>query len=295
MRDALPFFSIIIPTNNRPTQLDVCLESLARLDYPRDRFEVIVVDDGSRNPLEAVIAPFRSQLDVTLLSEPQAGPATARNTGAARAKGEFLAFIDDDCLAAPDWLRALVARLVEAPDRIVGGRTANALPNNQYSTASQLLVSYLYTYYDANFNQARFFASDNLALPTDRFQAIGGFDPSFPFAAAEDRDLCDRWLLRGYRMTYAPEALVHHTHPLTLCTFWRQHFNYGRGAFHFHKLHAQRTGQHIRIEPLSFYLNLLCYPLSHARDRRTILLAALLMLSQVANAAGFWWEAGLER
>jgi len=68
---------------------------------------VIVVDDGSEMPLEAVVAAFHDQLDVTLLTEPHAGPATARNTGAVRAKGEFLAFTDDDCTPASDWLQTL--------------------------------------------------------------------------------------------------------------------------------------------------------------------------------------------
>lgn len=93
-----PFFSIIIPTYNRPERLATCIQSLAHLDYSRDRFEVIVVDDGSPMPLEPVVAPFQNKFDVTLIKQPNAGPATARNTGAARASGQFLVFTDDDCM-----------------------------------------------------------------------------------------------------------------------------------------------------------------------------------------------------
>ena len=286
----LPVFSIIIPTYVRPEQLGACLQSLACLDYPRDYFEVIVADDGSEAPPEAVVAAFRDRFDVTLTTQPHAGPAAARNTGAAGAKGEILAFTDDDCAPAPDWLQTLAARFAAAPDHAIGGRTLNVLSDNMYSTASQLLIEYLYAYYNADHKPASFFTSNNLALPTASFYAIGGFDSSFPRAGAEDRDLCDRWLQHGYRMTYAPEARIYHSHALTLRTFCRQHFNYGRGALCFHHLRARRGSGRFKVEPVSFYLNLLRYPYSQMRDRRLCLLALLLAVSQTANAAGFFWE-----
>ena len=285
-----PFFSVVIPTYARARQLTACLQSLVRLDYACDRFEVIVVDDGSETPAEAVVAAFRDRINVTLLTQRHAGPAMARNTGAARARGEFLAFTDDDCAPAPEWLQALAECFAATPDRLIGGRTLNALPHNPYSTASQLLIAYLYTYYNACPDQARFFASNNLALPARRFQALGGFDTTYTRTAAEDRELCDRWLQHGYRMTYAPEALVYHAHALTFRGFWRQHFNYGRGAFRFREARAYRGQQRMRIEPLSFYVDLLRYPFSRARGRRALLLAGLLLLSQVAHAAGFFRE-----
>ncbi|MFB0545810.1 MAG: glycosyltransferase family 2 protein [Anaerolineae bacterium] len=287
-----PFFSIIVPTHARPGQLVACLQSLTRLHYPKDRFEVIIVDDGSEKPPEAVIASFRSQLDVTLLTQPHAGPAAARNTGAAQARGEFLAFTDDDCAPAPDWLKALAARLATAADCAVGGQTLNALPDNPYSTASQLIIDVVYAYYNANPAQARFFATNNLTVPADRFQAIGGFDAAlFPFAS-EDRDFCDRWLHHGYRMIYAPEVVVYHAHVLTLRTFLRQHFRYGCGAFRFHKARVQRDPGFSIVE-LEFYrklLGLLRDSLSQVPGRRTLPLAMLLVLWQVANTVGFLWE-----
>lgn len=283
-------FSIIIPTYARPEQLATCLQSLAYLDYPRNRFEVIVVNDGSEMPLEAVVAPFHSQFDVLLIAQPNAGPAKARNTGAARARGKFLVFTDDDCAPAPDWLKTLAARFATAPDCLIGGRTLNALPNNLYSTASQVLIDYLYKHYNADSNRSSFFASNNLALPADRFHALGGFDTTFPLPAGEDREFCDRWLHHGYEMIYAPEVQVYHAHKLTLPTFWRQHFNYGRGAFCFHQARSQRNDGRIKVEPLSFYFNLLTYPLSGALPQQALLLAALFVVSQVGNVAGFFWE-----
>jgi cellulose synthase/poly-beta-1,6-N-acetylglucosamine synthase-like glycosyltransferase len=261
---------------------------MARLDYPGDRFEVIVVDDGNATPPEAVVARFHDALDVTLLTQSHAGPGAARNTGAAQARGEFLAFTDDDCVPASNWLRALAARFVTAPEHAIGGRTLNPLLDNPYSSTSQTILELVYAYYNADPGEARFFASNNLALPTRQFRAIGGFDATF--ATSEDRDLCDRWLYHGYRMTYAPEALIYHAHPLTLPTFWRQHFNYGRGAFRFHQARGRRGSGPFGPEP-DFYVNLLRRALPLGGGRRSLPLAAILVVWQIANAAGFVWEA----
>lgn len=285
-----PFISVIVPTYARPRQLASCLQSLAGLDYPRDRFEVVVVDDGSEMPIEGVVARVRDRLDVTLLVQANAGPATARNTGAAQARGEFLAFTDDDCAPDADWLEALAACFEKTRGCAVGGRTLNALPHNLCSAASHLLIDYLYTYYDARSGRAGFFASNNLALPTDRFRTVGGFDTSFPLAAGEDREFCDRWQHQGYPLVYARDALVYHSHALTLRTFWRQHHNYGRGAFRFHQARAQREQGRIKVEPISFYSGLLGYPFSQARWPRGMWSALLLALSQLANALGFLRE-----
>ena len=138
-----PFVSIIVPTYNRPAQLAVCLQACARLDYPRDCFEVIVVDDRGTAPLDDIVARFYSELSIKLLKQNNSGPGAARNKGASEARGKFLAFTDDDCSPAPNWLRALVSQFIESPDCAVGGQTLNALTQNIYSTASQLLFDYL--------------------------------------------------------------------------------------------------------------------------------------------------------
>ncbi|MEC4894176.1 MAG: glycosyltransferase [Oscillatoria sp. PMC 1051.18] len=285
-----PFFSIVIPTYNRPERLNNCLESMTKLKYPRDRFEIIIVDDGSQMSLEPVVSPFCSYLEITLLKQANAGPASARNTGAKQAKGEYLAFTDDDCMPAPDWLNKLASRFVAQPDYLIGGRTINALSTNLYSAASQQLIDYLYGYYNHSSEKAQFFASNNIAVPTEIFHKIGGFDTCFPLAAAEDREFCDRWLQSGYRMIYAAEVCIYHAHYLTLPSFWRQHFFYGRGAFCFHQVCAKRAAKPIKVEPLSFYLNLLTYPFNQTSLRPGFIISWLLFLSQLAATFGFFWE-----
>jgi glycosyltransferase involved in cell wall biosynthesis len=290
MEKKKPFFSIIVPTFNRPDKLSDCLESLTHLDYPQNCFQVVVVDDGSKVTPESVVSRFLNHLDVTLLMQTHVGPASARNRGAKKAKGEFLVFTDDDCYPAPDWLNTLATHFLTRPDHAVGGQTLNVLTDNPYSTASQWVINYLFTYYNADPHHARFFTSNNLALPADRFHFIGGFNTNFPQAAGEDREFCERWLHQGYRMIYAPEALVYHAHPLTLSTFCLQHFNYGRGGFRFYQLRASRNRQRFKTEPLLFYLNILRYPLSQTQGMKRFSLLVLLFISQLANAAGLLRE-----
>jgi len=290
MMQKRPFLSIVIPTYNRPKQLATCLEACSRLDYPHDRYEVIVVDDGGVEPLDNVINRFHSRLRLKLLRQENAGPAAARNRGASGAGGEFLAFTDDDCVPAPDWLETLAARFVSWPNCAVGGGTFNALAHNRYATASQLLISYLITYYGSVPGRAQFFPSCNLAFPTKWFRDIGGFDVSFPRSAGEDRELCDRWQQRGHQMIYAPEARVFHAHHLTVTTFFRQHFHYGCGAFHYHFLRSRQRRQPMRIEPFPFYVNMLIYPFKIIPFGKAMRIAPLLIASQVVNAAGYFWE-----
>jgi glycosyltransferase involved in cell wall biosynthesis len=295
MQHAQPSFSIIIPTYNRPRELATCLTALTRLNYRRDCFEVIVVDDGSAVLPEAVVAPFHNQLDICLLQQSNTGPSAARNTGAAQAKGQILAFTDDDCAPAPEWLQTLAARFATAPDPvIVGGRTLNALSDNLYATASQLIVEVGYIYHNADPNRARFFTSNNLALPTDRFHALGKFDTTFGTTASEDRELCGRWLHHGYRMIYAPEAMVYHAHTLTWRTFWRQHFNYGCGAFRLQQVRL-RDGWQLFTPDTRYYLRLLRYPFTQIRSPQALILASLLFVSQTASAVGMVSEWAQQR
>jgi glycosyltransferase involved in cell wall biosynthesis len=285
----LPTFSVIIPTRNRETQLASCLRALAAQEYPNDRFEVVVADDGSRRPPQEIVASAAKQLNVRLVLESAAhGPAAARNAAAAQARGEFLAFTDDDCEPAPNWLRSLAARLTTCPTHLIGGRTFNALSENIYSEASQALIDIIYAHFNPHPEQAKFFATNNLAMPATEFRAVGGFASSFRFA--EDREFCDRWLHHGRRMIYAPEVAVYHRHPLSLLSLWRQHFHYGRGAFLFHRVRARRGWGQLRTEPI-FYLKLFRYPLASTGATRRLLMEALLTEIQLANAAGFFFQA----
>jgi GT2 family glycosyltransferase len=286
-----PSFSVIVPTYDRPEAVRRLLLALQRLEYPEDRFEVVVVDDGGATPLDAVVDGVRYGFGVTLLRQANAGPASARNMGAQRARGQYLAFTDDDCEPDNDWLDALARRFDVEPDVMVGGRTVNALRENVYSEASQTIVDLVYGHYNRDPLNARFVASSNLALPAEDFREVGGFDTSFPSAGGEDRELCRRWIATGRRIVFEPDAVVLHAHSLSTKAFFRQHFEYGRGAFRFHQgAGANGSGA---LGELHFYAalpRLVARRLSGERLGRSLTLSFLLGVWQLANVAGYGRE-----
>ena len=281
-------FSIIVPTFNRPLQLDRCMDCLTRLDYTKSQYEVVVVDDGSSSSMESVVEPYRQIMNISLIVQNNSGPGIARNTGVANSSGRFIAFTDDDCKPDKGWLASLFERLVENPDRMYGGHVHNALDANIYSSASQALVDYLYTYYNLETEHSQFYTSNNMAMARDVFDATGGFDSNFPGLCGEDRELCDHLRHCGYGLTYVPDAIVYHYHELTFWSFWRQHFNYGGGSIRFRAARARRNQERFKIEPPAFYLNLvLCA--WEKKLPRPMAMTALLVISQLANALGFIW------
>ena len=286
-----PLISIVIPTYSRPDQLRNCLTAFTRVDYPRDRWELIIVDDGSIAPLDAIVEPFHNQIDLTLVRQLHLGPAVARNKGAAQARGQYVAFTDDDCAPLPNWLLSLSKAMADHPGSAIGGSTVSTSADDPYSTASQLLTDYIYEFNERNEVPERFFASNNLAFPTTEFLAMGGFNNEFPIAAAEDRELCHRWLAGGKALVYASEAIVEHSPTGGMHEYCRRHFNYGRGAYYFHRLKSNGTGWPLNRTSLQFYWNLLKYPLNQRCGHNYVTLTTLLILSQLANALGFFSEA----
>lgn len=291
-----PFFSIIIPSYNRPQQLQQCLGSLTRLSYPKDKFEVIVVDDGSPEKVAGIVEPFAGPLDIHLLRQENAGPASARNNGAQRARGHYLAFIDDDCQPSADWLDQMAGQLRKTPDRLLGGKTVNILERNLFSSASQFIVDIVYDHYNQRPDEARFFASNNMIVPKGIYLDIGGFPTSFRRAGGEDRELCDRWLWKGYKMSFVEKAIVYHAHDLSLMSYCKQHFAYGIGAYYYHRIRKERQSGTMAKE-MKFHTNLrnwLLAPFTR-KERRPVTMIFLLLLWQLANLAGFVWAASVEK
>ncbi|MBT5874850.1 MAG: glycosyltransferase [Candidatus Latescibacteria bacterium] len=284
--------SVIIPTCNRPDQLSESLKSLELQSYPKEKMEVIVVDDGSDTSPELIISGVASRLNARLITQRNGGPAAARNTGAAQAKGQILVFTDDDCMPEPNWLENLVDASRRNPGYLIGGHTINHLGDNIFSVAHQTFMDFLHHHYNSDHEQCRFFPSNNLASPAEGYREIRGFDASYSKAAGEDRAFCHQWLGCGYGMTYASDAIVRHAHHLTAWKFWRQHYNYGRGAYHFRTQNADRQGSRMTTERGVFYLDLLIFPARQAgySISKRLFLSALMLVTQLANTAGFFRE-----
>jgi GT2 family glycosyltransferase len=282
-----PRVSVVVPTRDRPAQLATCLAALRAQSLPAGRFEVVVVNDGGdAGQAERVVAECGSLARVC--HQDPSGPASARNHGARVAHGVWLAMTDDDCRPEPEWLASLCRAADAWPGRALGGQTTNLLGDNAYAEASQGLVEFLYRYFNRDPRDAVFFTSNNLMVPREPFLDLGGFDESFTRAAAEDRDFCDRWRHTGGRLVFVPDARVGHAHPLTFRSFVRQHFNYGRGAALFHERRVRRGEPRVKVEPWRFYAEVVAAPFRRAAPGAALPQAALLVLTQAANAAGFF-------
>jgi glycosyltransferase involved in cell wall biosynthesis len=299
--------SIVVPTFARPAQLKRCLEGIAALAAAEVSFEVIVVDDGGPEPLDTLVASYAERLDVRLIRQARAGPAAARNAGAAVARGRLLAFIDDDCTPDPGWLAAMIRELGRDDRRLLGGRVENTLTDNPYATASEHITQFVYEYNRMGGAREPFFTTNNIALAADLFRAVGGFTTVIPSATAEDKEFCDRWAAYGLALAHVPTMIVHHAHDLTFAGFLRQHFKYGRGILTFRLMRRRRTSSRLLPQPLKFYYELISSPLrrpsciqrerspslDHGRPLSVVRwrLATLLALAQLATFAGALYEA----
>lgn len=280
-----PRFSVIVPTFGRPERLACCLQSIDAMHYPRDRFEVIVADDGSPEPVEPAARAAGVAAHLIVLRQPNAGSGAARNLAARAATGDYLAFTADDCTPRPDWLDRFAAAFARDgwDQRLLGGHIDHALPGNICSTASHLLIDYLGRVFNHDPQRPTFFTPNNMAVHTRSFLDAGGFDATIG-PTGEDREFCARWLRQGRAMGLVSDAAVSHAHPLTLAGFIRQQYAYGVGSARFRK--RLPTPIAAVPEPLAFYAHLVAHPLRAERGARAAALAGLMIISQLANAAG---------
>ena len=281
-------FSVVVPTYQRPGPLARLLSSLTCLNFDPERFEVIVVDDGGDYPLDGAVSRFKNKLDVRLVKQKNLGPSAARNKGSSMANGKYLAFIDDDCQAGPNWLRAMSVQLQETPYRACGGRVVNALPQNPYSAATQLLLDYLYEHYNPLIHFAGFFPAANLTVPRERFLEMGGFDQTLRFG--EDRDLSHRWTALGYHFMRVPGSVVYHYHPLNFTSLLSLHFSYGGGSYRFMEKHHGGISKITALNSLSWHSKLILSGIKKQRNGGGLINALLLLLIQGACTAGVFCE-----
>ena len=284
--------TIVVPTYGRARQLQACLEALAVQSF-REPWEVVVVDDGSPDAVSGVAEAFSGRFDLRVIRQGNAGPAAARNRGVEEARGELVAFTDDDCLPDRAWLETLVRAARERPGAMLGGTTVNGLPGELFASTSQLIVDLVYEHFNADPDNAYFFASNNMLCPRERFLAVGGFDRDFPRAGAEDRDFCDRWRMAGWPLAWRPAARVEHRHSQTLRKFCDLHFRYGRGA-HMYQARRRDRGSGTMREDLGFHRSLPRRLRHHVsppqRGLSAVAMLATLGLWQAANALGFATE-----
>jgi len=194
--------SVIVPHYEDLAGLDLCLAALGRQSYPRDAFEIIVADNASPVGAEAVTAAIAGRARLVVVTEKGAGPA--RNGGAALATGRLLAFTDSDCRPDPDWLIHGVSALSDHD--FVGGRVRVVVDDVETMTPTEAF-EYVFAFNNQRYvTREGFTVTANLFCPRDLFEKVGGFR----VGVSEDVDWSRRATEAGYRLGYAPDAIVGH-------------------------------------------------------------------------------------
>jgi glycosyltransferase involved in cell wall biosynthesis len=232
--------SVVVPAYNAEKTLRECLHALGAQSLAREEFEIIVVDDGSRDRTAQIAEGFGAHVVRRIAN---GGPAAARNTGWQEAQGRWVAFTDADCVPARTWLAELlrvVESAAESPALGAAGRTygyESNTPAARYVDLSGALDA------ERHLSHPRFpFApSGNLMYRRDALVACGGFDERYH--TYEACELHQRIRRRdGGRFTYAPRAVVLHRHRATWGAYWRQQYGYGIGYGQFMCHQASRIG-----------------------------------------------------
>jgi cellulose synthase/poly-beta-1,6-N-acetylglucosamine synthase-like glycosyltransferase len=212
--------SIIIPTFNGARRIRACLDAIVQQIAGRDA-EIIVVDDGSSDNTVAVIQEYAG---VRLIPQANAGPAAARNRGAQEARGTIILFTDDDCVPNPDWLNAMTAPF---EDTEVVGTKGTYRTLQKSLTARFVQIEYEDRYRAmARHSFIDFIDTYSAAFRRDRFMEMNGYDTSFPVACAEDIELSYRMSACGWKMKFAPAAIVYHTHPDTFSAYLKKKYKF---------------------------------------------------------------------
>jgi GT2 family glycosyltransferase len=200
-----PFVSVIVPVFNQSEPLRACLRALNGQTYPRDRFEVIVVDNGSTDP---VSVPTGSHSTVRVEGESKPGSYAARNRGVAIARGSVIAFTDADCVPAADWVERGVAA-IERLDRagMVGGRVDITLGDPRRPTAAELFETVLGFRQDKYIGSG-FAATANVFTTRDTMASVGPFNDAL--MSGGDLEWGHRLRALGLAQVYDDDVRVSH-------------------------------------------------------------------------------------
>ncbi|HEX9794818.1 MAG TPA: glycosyltransferase [Planctomycetota bacterium] len=219
-RTTWPKVSVVVCSLNGARTIRDTFEGLAKLAYPD--FDVLLVDDGSTDSTGAIAREF----GVEVVATENRGLSAARNTGWQHARGEIVAYIDDDAWPDPHWLHYLVHRIESGGFAGAGG--PNRIPRGDGPIAecvanapggpNHVLV---------DDRTAEHIPGCNMAFRRDCLAAVDGFDPQFR-AAGDDVDLCWRIQEAGWRIGYHAAAHVWHHRRNSVRAYWRQQIGYGK-------------------------------------------------------------------
>jgi len=223
-----PAVSVVIPVLNERNNILKCIESVKEQTYPSQKYEIIVIDNGSTDGTQELLR----DLGIKWSIEERLGRAPAKNKGIEMAGGEIIAFIDGDCIADPHWLENLIHGF-DIQTGGVGGEIKPLFRGNPSGLARFLAKKgYLSQSQHINHPFLPFAVTANVAYRAEVFKRIGGFNEMF----GEDADLSWRMQLEtDWKMRYKPEAVVYHPYEVTLEFLIRQKVRHATGTVMLYK------------------------------------------------------------
>jgi glycosyltransferase involved in cell wall biosynthesis len=243
-----PFLSVVLTAFNRHDMLGQVLDGFAEQTAPRNEFEVIVVDDGSKQPLKELVESYASRMDIRYIYQENSGLAAARNTGIQAVRGEIVLFHDDDDLPHPDLIAEHIKSHRQYPDEtvaVLGHLDWHpsikvtplmhyiAGPGGQYFGFTKMQDGELY-------DQSKWWGG-LISAKTSLFKSIAGpFDPTFRFGY-EDVELARRLIVHKVRILYNAKAKKYILRPLIFEDFCRRCVKQGRALYHLAQKHPDFT------------------------------------------------------
>jgi GT2 family glycosyltransferase len=285
----LPFVSVVVPAYNARRRLPTCLGSLFRQTYPHDRYEIILVDDGSQDDTADRARALGRRWDgaLQILRTENGGPARARNAGVRASSGEIIAFMDADCMAYPDWLLELVSTFSAGEAAAVGGPIRNQAYRDR---VSRYLTASRFYRHRVRRGHVEYLITINLAVRRTALESIGGFHEAASIWN-EDADLSFRLAGQGYMLLLAPRAcVVHYGCPTSVRALARQLYRYGRGSYKLSREwpRARQPGRELVRRAVAVMLApvLALRCVDHAGIWQSISFSPLVVVEHVAFAAG---------
>ncbi len=294
-------FSVIVPTYNRLHLLRKTLESLFRQDFPD--YEIIVVNDGGTDGTAEFLEELTRNGRITGISQANAGLAATRKKGLTLARGEFVAFTDDDCVVPADWLSRYHTAFGRTGAAGIGGATVTGNPENSYALVNDMMHNHFKRAFarsggddagmgDGMGRAARptpFLTGNNVAYRRTALEKAGGPDPRFRMGA-EDRDLAYRVSATGGLVVYEPSIVVQHFNDSDFNRYVRQQFRYGIGSYLFYS-GSGKGGRAPGAASAGTYFGLLFAPFGQVGFVRAIFLSFLIVVGQAAVVAGYLRQA----
>ncbi|MDD5109040.1 MAG: glycosyltransferase [Candidatus Omnitrophica bacterium] len=231
--------SVVIPTYNRKKFLKECVNSLLNQDYPAEKYEIIVVDDGSSDGTDLMMASFtESHPNIEYLQREHQGPAAARNAGIKHSSGQIIALTDNDCLPAKNWVGSILRSHKLHNEALAVGGLTEVSPRNIKALVSQSLSNGAMSVEIKNKKELIFFPTCNVSFKKEYL--FENFNELFPLPAGEDLEFFWRIFKGGSKFVYDEKiGVFHNCHP-NFRSFLKQAYMYGKGNFlvqHLHKDH----------------------------------------------------------